>query len=163
MVDVEFIKVTKANCKERVKWNDSGAQILLVRESTPRESDILVLGRYTIPVPLASVHLEWEGTEGTLNLGMLDCIPMEMLVGTLLTVTQAVNVVTHSKKEYSVIAEVNGEITESTVVGGENTSTSVSAEESSVHSGVARVSSNFCVAEESSMLSELTGGVNSCY
>lgn len=79
-VAAEFIKVVTVNGKECLEWRDIGAQISLVSESMVRKTDrlqgesveLLALGSCKTSVPLAKVHLEWEGVEAILNVGVLD-------------------------------------------------------------------------------------------
>lgn len=46
-----------------------------------QEVELLALGRYKIPLPLAVVLLELESLGGTLKVGVLDGIPIATLVG----------------------------------------------------------------------------------
>ncbi|XP_065426955.1 uncharacterized protein LOC135976185 [Chrysemys picta bellii] len=106
--DREHIKVVKIDGMECLGWRDTGAQFSLVRPSVVPDASVLTgqtthikgVGPQRFPVPLAKVHVEWEGRERDLLVGMLEDIPADMLLGNdFFSRTRTVSVVTRSMKK----------------------------------------------------------------
>lgn len=137
-VDMEFTKVVRVNKEECIRWRDTRAQITLIKGSMVQKTDmlpdqkveLLAVRGDKIPMPLAKVHVEWEDSKGVLTIGVLDIIPMEMLLGNaILRMAKASNVVTCSKREYCAGIPVgSGRVPETVEKKGEGLFNSSAAE-----------------------------------
>ncbi|CAM2095939.1 unnamed protein product [Caretta caretta] len=164
---MEHIKVVQINGKEYLGWEDTGAQISVVKQSIIQEgdkllgqmADLLLAGGFRILVLLAKVHIETEGLEIELWVDVVDDNSIDMLIG---NVAQAVKVFTHSKKEYYAgTHEEKGKVPGIAKGMEQSLFNSSAAGGSSMLLGVGVVETSSCTAAEGNTISVRDGGVGS--
>ncbi|XP_065438558.1 uncharacterized protein LOC135981218 [Chrysemys picta bellii] len=109
-----FIMEAKVNDVECTGWRDTGSDVTIVKGHLVKPEDMLpgeyvtvvALSEYSVNLPMARIHLEWDGFKGDVKAAVRDLIPADVLVGNnILGVPGQVNVVTRSQKEFGAVAD----------------------------------------------------------
>ncbi|EMP23876.1 hypothetical protein UY3_19050 [Chelonia mydas] len=165
---MKHIKVVKINGREYLRQRDTGTQISLVKQSVvPKASmlpgqmaEIVEVGESRFLIPLAKIHVVWDGLESVFTVGIMEHLVVDLLLCNDFFHVAQVKVFACSRKEfYSGTLEEKGKVSGTAKRMGESLLDSSAAGGSHMLPDSRLVETSFCTAAGGNTTPGRDGGV----